>query len=70
MKVKIDGHTETQLVTKGLLQVSVIELHNKLFSDTYDGGFKEAIYAENNIIIIDYTLCSLLITQLKRMSSR
>ena len=36
MKVKIDGHTEPQLVTKHLLQVSVRELHKNLVSDTDD----------------------------------
>ena len=42
MKVKIDGHTEPQLVPKLLLQVSVRELHDNLVGDTYNGGLKEA----------------------------
>ena len=33
LKVKIDGHTEPQLVPKFLLQVSIRELHNNLVSD-------------------------------------
>ena len=37
LKVKIDGHTEPQLVQKLLLQVSVRELHDNLVSYTYDG---------------------------------
>ena len=65
LKVKIDGHNELQLFPKLLLQVSVRELHNNLVSDTDDGGIKGARYAENNIIISNYTLRSLLPTQLK-----
>ena len=42
MKVKIDGHTEPQLVPKLLLEVSFWELHNSLVSDTDDGRLKEA----------------------------
>ena len=45
---------------KCLLQVSVRELHNILFSDTNDGGLKEARDEENNIIISDSTLQTLL----------
>ena len=40
LKVKIDGHTEPQLVSKLLLQVSIRELHNNLVSATIDGGTK------------------------------
>ena len=65
MKVYIDGHTEPQLVPKLLLKFSIWELHNILVSDPVDGGLKEAIDAENNIIISDYTLLSLLQPQLK-----
>ena len=64
LKVKIDGHTEPQLVPKLLLQVSVRELRNDLVSDTDNGGLKEARYEDNNIIIIDSTLRSLLPPQL------
>ena len=60
LKLNIDGDTELQLVPKLLLQVSVRELHNIIVSDTDDGGLKEAIDADNNIIISDSTLYSLL----------
>ena len=70
LKVKIDGHTEPQLVTRLLLQVFVRELHNSLVSDTDNVGLKEARDAENNIIISDYILHSILPLQLKKMSSR
>ena len=40
LKVKIDGHTEPQLVPRLLPHVSVSEPYNNLFSDTYDGGLK------------------------------
>ena len=66
LKVKIDGHTEPQPVTKLLLQVSVRELHNNLVRDTVDCGLKEAIDEDDNIIISDSTLCSLLPPQLKQ----
>ena len=55
LKLNIDGHTEPQLVPKLLLKVSVRELHNRLVSDSVDRGIKEAINAENNIIISDST---------------
>ena len=60
MKVKIDDTTEPQLVPKLLLHVSVRELHNNLVSKTVDGGLKESIDEDDNIIINDSTLCSLL----------
>ena len=60
------GYTEPQLVPKLLLQVSVIELYNNLASTTKYGGLKEARYEDDNIIIIDYTLSSLLPPQLKK----
>ena len=66
LKVNIDGHTRPQLVTKLLLQVPDRELHNSLISDPVDGGIKEARYVENNIIISDSTLHSLLTPQLKK----
>ena len=40
LKVKIDGHTEPQLVSKLLLQLSVRELHNNIVSNTDNGGLK------------------------------
>ena len=56
LKVKIDGRTEPQPVPKLSLQVSVRELHNNLVSNTIDGGLKEAIEENDNIIISDSTL--------------
>ena len=64
-KVNIDGHTRPKIVTIVLLQISVRELHNILVSDPEDGGPKEARDIENNIIISDSTLCSLLPPQQK-----
>ena len=66
IKVKIDGHTEPQLVTKLLLHVSVRELYNNLVSATINGGLKELIDEDDNIIISDSTLISLLTQQLKK----
>ena len=66
LKVKIDGYTEPQLVPKHLLQVSVRELHNNLVSTTKDGELKESRDGDDNIIISDSTLRSLLPTQLKK----
>ena len=64
--MKIDGHTEPQLVPKLLLQVSVREIHNNLVIATKDGGLKEARDEDDNIIISDSTLRSLLTTQFKK----
>ena len=66
VKVKIDGHTEPQLVPKLLLHVSVRELNNNLVSATIFGGLKEARDEYYNIIISDYTLRSLLPPQFKK----
>ena len=63
LKLNIDCHTELQLVSKLLLQISVQELHNILVNDPVDGELKEARYAENSIIIRDSTLRSLLSPQ-------
>ena len=60
LKVKIDGHTELQLVPRLLLHMSVRELHNNLVSYSDNGGLKEERDENNNIIISDSTLCSLL----------
>ena len=60
LKLKVDGYTEPQLFPKLLLQVSVRELYNNLVSTTKYCGLKEARDEDDNIIIIDYTLCSLL----------
>ena len=48
------------------LKVSVQEPNNSLVSNPVDGGLKEARDAENNIIINDYTLYSLLPPQFKK----
>ena len=67
-KVIFDDHTQQQMVPKLLLQVYVIELNNKLFSDPNGGGLKEARDEENSFIISDSTLRRLLTTKLKQMS--
>ena len=69
LKVNIDGHTRPQIVSKNLLQVSVREVHKSLVSYPYYGGLKEAIDANNNIIISYSTLCSLFPPQLKTVSA-
>ena len=66
LKVKIDGYTEPKLVPKLLLHVSVRELHNNLVSATEYGILQEARDEDDNIIISDSTLCSLLPPQLKK----
>ena len=66
LKVMFYDNTAPQLVPNFLLQLSVIELHNILVSDPNDGGLKEARDDENNIIISDSTLRSLLPPQLKK----
>ena len=67
LKVNIDGHNRPQLVPELLLQVYVIEIHNSLSNDPEDGGLKEEIDVENNIIISDSTLRSLLSPQLTKV---
>ena len=54
---------------KLLLQVFVQELHNRRVSDPEDDGLKVARDADNNIIISDSILRSLLSTQLKKFST-
>ena len=66
LKVKIYGHNEPQLVPKHLLQVSIREIHNNLIRSTIYCGLKEARYEDDNIIISDSTLSSLLLPQLKK----
>ena len=66
----LDDQTETQLVPKLLLQVSVRELHNSLVSDPNDGVLKDSRDEYGKIIISDSTLRSLLPPQLKQMSAR
>ena len=65
-----DDQTEPQLVTKVLLQVSVREPHNSLLSDPNDDGLKDAMDKDDNIIINDSTLRSLLSPQSKQISAR
>ena len=60
---------EPQLVPKLSLQVSVKEPHNSLVSDPNYGGLKDARDEDDNIIIRDFTLRSMLPPQLKQMSS-
>ena len=67
LKVKIGGHTEPQLVPKLLLHVSVREIHNNLVSNANNGRLKEAIDEDDNILISDSTLRSLLPPQLKNV---
>ena len=61
-----NDHTEPQLVPKLLLKVFVRELNNILVSDTNDDGIRDARDEDNNIIINDSTLRSLLPPQLKK----
>ena len=65
-----DDHTEPQLVQKLLLHVSVREFNNSLVSYTNSGGRKDTRDEDDNIIINDSTLCSLLPPQLKQISAR
>ena len=58
--------TESTLVPKLLLWVSVRELYNSLVGDPNDGGLKYAIDEYGKIIISDSTLRSLLPPQLKK----
>ena len=63
----LDDQTESQLVPKLLLQVSVIELHNSLVSDPNDGGLKYSRDEDGKIIISDSTVRALLPPQLKNV---
>ena len=65
-----DHQTESQLVPDFLLLVSVRELHNRLLSDPNDDGLKYTRDEGDNILIIDYTLCSLFPPELKQISAR
>ena len=67
LKVYIDGQSEPELFPKWLLQVSVCELHNRMVSPPEEGGIKEAIYTDSNIIISDSTLRSIIPPQLKKV---
>ena len=70
LKAIFDYQTEPQMFPKLLLQVSVRKDQNRLVGDPNDGGLKEAGNEENNIIISDFTLRTLLLPQLKQMSER
>ena len=65
LKVRIYSHTRQKIVPKLLPQVSVREHHNSLVGEPDDGGLKESIDADNNIIISYSTLRSLLPPQFK-----
>ena len=65
LKVMFDDQTKPQLVPNLLLRVSVKEMHNSLVIYPNGGGIKDAKDENVNIIINDYTLRSLLPTQLK-----
>ena len=69
LKVMFDDHTEPQLVLKNLFQVSVREINNSLGSDPNYIGLKDDRDEDDNIIISDSSLRSLLSPQLKKMSS-
>ena len=62
--------TEPQSFPKHLLQVSVIELYNSVVCDPNDGGIKDARSEDDNFIISDSTLRSLLPLQFEKKSSR
>ena len=66
LKVNIDGHTRPKNDPILFLQLSVGELCNSLVSDPVDGGQKEARDVDNNIIISDFTLLSLLPPQIRK----
>ena len=70
LRVSIDGHYLPQLVSKLLLQVSVRELNNIMVSPPDEGGLKEERDADNNIIISDSTLKSIISPQLKNISAQ
>ena len=64
LKVNIYGHSIIQIVSNVLLQMSAREIHNSLFSDPVYVGIKEARDLDNNTIISDSKLSSLLSPQL------
>ena len=67
LTMKMDGRTEPQLVTKTLFQLSDRELHNNLVSPKIYVGIIKAGNEDDNIIISDSTLRSLLPTQFKNV---
>ena len=70
LKVSIEGHSEPQLVPKLLMQFSIQELHNIMVSPPEEGLRKDSRDADNNIIISDSTLRSILPTQPKKIYAR
>ena len=70
LKVMLDDQTEPQLVPKFLFKVFVIELHNSFVSYPNDVGLKDSRDKDDEIIISDSTLRSLLPPQLKQMYVR
>ena len=69
-KISIDGPSESQSAPKCLLQVCFRELRKSMVSTPEEIGLKESKYADNSIIISDFTLQSILPHQLKNMSAR
>ena len=69
LKVSIDGHSEPQVISKVLLEVSVQEFHNIMVSTPEEVGLKEEIYIYNNIIISDYTLSSIMPPKIRNISA-
>ena len=65
-----NDQTEPQLFLNFLPQVAVREDHKSLVSDPNDSGIKDASDEDDNIIISDSTLRSILPPQLKQMSAR
>ena len=49
--------------------MSVLEIHKIMVSPQEEGGIKEEIYVDINIIISDSTLRQIMLPQLKTMSS-
>ena len=60
LRVMFDYQTEHQLFPKLLFQVSVRDLHNSLVSDPNDGGLKDARDEDDNIIISEQNVESLI----------
>ena len=63
LKVMFDDQTESQLFLKNLLQVSIREMHNSLGSDPNYVGLEDVRDEDDDIVISDSTLCSLLPSQ-------
>ena len=70
IKVSIDGHSEPQLVPKLLLQFYIQELHNIIVIPPEEGLRKDSRDADNNIIISDSTIRTILPPQIKKVSVR